>query len=109
MIKIKSLINKLLIQPSETNEETAGSSRFRQTVSEAETAPTAKEARRIYLNAAKDRAGETAMALAIPLSGGVAGPVVADATNTAFAIDGLYNLASGNGVQKTYRLAKQGD
>ena len=49
------------------------------------------------------------MAFAIPLSGGIAGPVVADAVNTAFAIDGLYNIASKNGVQKTYRLAKEGD
>lgn len=43
------------------------------------------------------------------ISGGAAGPVAADVINSLFAADAVKNLASNNGMQKTYRLAKQGD
>lgn len=64
-------------------------------------------------NAAKQLAGTTATGLGtialLGLSGGAAGPVAADIVNTGFGAHGLYNALSGNGIQKTVRLANQGD
>lgn len=64
-------------------------------------------------NAAKQLAGTTATGLGtvalLGLSGGAAGPVAADIVNTGFGAHGLYNALSGNGIQKTIRLANQGD
>lgn len=64
-------------------------------------------------NAAKQLAGTTATGLGtvalLGLSGGAAGPVVADIVNTGFGAHGIYNALSGNGIQKTVRLANQGD
>lgn len=64
-------------------------------------------------NAAKQLARTTATGLGtvalLGLSGGAAGPVTADIVNTGFGAHGLYNALSGNGIQKTVRLANQGD
>lgn len=64
-------------------------------------------------NAAKQLAGTTATGLGtvalLGLSSGAAGPVAADIVNTGFGAHGLYNALSGNGIQKTVRLANQGD
>ena len=49
----------------------------------------------------------TAAAMAVSM--GSAGPVAADVVNSLFAADAVKNLASNNGIQKTYRLARQGD
>lgn len=67
----------------------------------------------VWTNARKQLAGTTATGLGtvalLGLSGGAAGPVVADIVNTGFGAHGLYNLASNNGIQKTIRLANQGN
>ena len=49
--------------------------------------------------------GAAASAFAPLVSSALANPYV----NAAFTIDGVRNALSGNGVQKTYRLAKEGD
>lgn len=67
----------------------------------------------IWSNSRKALGVGSAAALGIPvlmgISGGAAGPVAADVINSLFAADAVKNLASNNGIQKTYKLARQGD